>query len=626
MAIATRCPHCETTYTLKDELGGKRVTCKTCRKVFPVPPAPVKAPAPAKQPILDADQLALAVFADEVRVPEPEPEQIKITVKCQHCDHQNVFEGRMAGKNAPCQNEECRKIIKVPALEKAEAKDWRNVAKRPSMAKVEEGALEGAWGNVQTQAVSREAIVHAEADRIEEAEPVSWGKRIAYGLGALGTLLVLVVGVLWVLRMRSEGKQDDAIKLALGYVTPDPKNKTPKLKKPNSALVHLLAGQYEFAHNNAQEAQVQFEKARNSLDAGANSVEQNASLIEVAAGLAALAGSKPDVDAGSRIDWDKDKKLSGNVRTTLGKLPIQSGEDFRDMRAYAFRRLARVLAEAGKPSAAAPLANALCPDSDKAEILAVIGLELMSMGQREEAEKLAKLASTLSVENAPSLIALWLAIAAPDADADKKKAGNRGALKIAPVPVEKGLLTPIMRVGYSEGWARQGNLDKARIWAAKQGKPEERLRALAAVAGVAVEVRKDDVADLEGCAKLIATEMKNARISPWLLIRLVQLSLRAKKPDLAARFAEAIADPGGQAWARYKVLQAKLESEGKQTADWKLADEVGGPDRLAHWLALAALAQHNAEATGPSSVMSEVKKWDDSQKPFAYAGVALAER
>jgi hypothetical protein len=296
------------------------------------------------------------------------------------------------------------------------------------------------------------------------------------------------------------------------------------------------------------------------------------------------------------------------------------------MRAHAFRRLARVLTDAGKPGAVAPLANGACPDEDRAEILAVVGLELMSMGQREEAEKLAKLASTLRVENAPSLIALWLAIAAPDASEEQKKAGNSGALKVAPVPAEKGLLTPVMRIGYSEGWARQGNLDKARTWAARQGKPEERLRALAAVAGVAVEVRKGDSTDLESCAKLIETEMKKSHISPWLLLRLVQLSIRAQKLDLAGKFAEAITEPGGQSWAKYKLLQAKLESEGSQKAEFKLADEVGGPDRLAHWLALATVAQHNAEAAGPSSVMSEVKKWDDAQKPFGYAGVALAER
>ena len=626
MAIATRCPHCETAYTLKDELGGKRVTCKTCRRVFPVPaapPAPVKTAAPAK-PAMDAEQLALSVFADADKKPEPEPEQIKITVKCQFCDFENVFDGRLAGKNAPCQNEECRKIIKVPALVKAEAKDWRNVAKRPSMAKTDEGAPEGAWGNVHTQAVSREAIVHAEADRIEEAEPVSWGKRIAYGLAGLGALLVGVVVVLWLLRMRTEGKQEHAIEQALEYVSSDTKSKTPKLKKPASSLIHLLAGQYRFAHNDAAKAKVEFIAARNTLDAG-SSFEHNAALMEVAAGFGSLAGNKPEVDAGSRLDWEKDK-LNADLRTTLAKLPQQPTEEFRDMRALAFRRLTRVLTEAGKPEAVGPLANAVCPEQDRAEILAVIGLELLSLGQRDEAEKLAKLASTLQPKDAPSPVALWLAIAAPDAPPDKKKAGDAAARKIAPSPEEKGLLTPLMRIGYCEGWARQGNFDKARTWANKPGKPEERLRALAAIAGVAVEVRKGDLADLESCAKLIESDMKNAYISPWLLLRLVRLANRAENPELAAKFAAAISDPGGKAWASYEVLQGKLRAEGKQPAEWTRADEVGGPDRLAHWLACAAMARHNAEAASAASVMSQIKKWDDVKKPFGYAGVALAER
>lgn len=625
MAIATRCPHCETAYSLKDELGGKRVTCRTCRKVFPVPAAPpasVKTAMPAK-PALDAEQLALAVFADEDKQLEPEPEQVKITVKCQFCDFENVFEGRLAGKNAPCQNDECRKIIKVPALVKEQAKDWRNAAKRPSLAKADEGALEGAWGNVQTQAVSREAIVHAEADRIEQAEPVSWGKRIAYSLAGLGALLVGVVVVVWLMRMRTEGKQEDAIERALEYVSTDPKSKTPKLKKPTSALVHLLAGQYRFAHDDAAKAKTEFVAARNQLDAG-NSIERNAALIETSVGLAALGGNKPDVDAGRRLDWEKDK-LTADLRTTLGKLPPQPGEEFRDMRAYAFRRLARVLASADKPGAAGPLANATCPDQDRAETLAVIGLELLSMGQREEAESLAKLASNSQPKDAPSLIALWLAIAAPDASPEKKKAGETAARKIAPSPEEKGLLTPVMRVGYCEGWARQGNLEKARTWADKPGKPEERLRALAAVAGAAVEVRKGDLVDLENCAKLVEGELKNSHVSPWLLLRLVQLANRAENPDLAAKFANAISDAGGKAWAKYEVLQAKLKVEGKQPAEWSRAEEIGGPEQLAYWLALAAVARNNAEAGSPAGVMSEIKKWDDLKKPFGYGGVALAE-
>src|SRR5438045_2660602 len=141
MAIAIRCPHCGKAYSLKDELKGKRVACTNpnCKKVFTVDApaslaascgAPTAAPAkPAPGPA-NVDELAAALFA-ETKAEEVKPEAVTATatatirVKCQHCDHENIFDAKMAGKNAPCQNEECRKIIKVPLPVKADPKDWR---------------------------------------------------------------------------------------------------------------------------------------------------------------------------------------------------------------------------------------------------------------------------------------------------------------------------------------------------------------------------------------------------------------------------------------------------------------------------------------------------------------------
>ena len=615
MAIATRCPHCDTAYTLKDELAGKRVTCKTCRKVFPVvaTPAAVKVPAPAK-PVMDAEQLALAALSEDLRPPEPEPELATITVKCEHCDFENVYEGRMAGKNAPCKNEECRKIIKVPALKKAEAKDWRNVAKRPSLAKVDAGKLEGAWGNVETQAVSREAIVQAEADRIDDLEPVSWSKRIVVLTSAAAVLLVVVAGVLFAIRQRGKGKQDQAMKMALEFVDPDPKNKTPKLKKEPAGLVHLLAGSYEFGRKKPKDAKDHLIAARSGINHGGdNSAERCAALVEVAVLLADLAGNKAEVDQGSRLDYERDK-LNAEIRSTLSMLPRSPGEENRDLHAYAFRRLTRVLAKEDHIAGVVALA-ALVPDDERAEIYAVIGLELITMGHRAEAEKLAPKTSVGQSKGGPSLVALWLAIDTP-----------AKAQAIAPVP-GKDVVSPMSRVGYAEGWARLGRISDARALAWSDGRADDRLRAGAAVAAVVVDKQPSDTTDLEQCAKLLDTELKGRGASAWLLLRLMQLSLQADKLDLGSKFAAAISDSavGLRSWGQYEVLQAHLKAMGKQSADWERVGEVGGPERLAHWMAWAALARHNVGASG-ASVMKTIKGWEDAQKPFGYAGVALAER
>src|SRR5262249_12873939 len=152
-------------------------------------------------------------------------------------------------------------------------------------------------------------------------------------------------------------------------------------------------------------------------------------------------------------------------------------------RVYAFRKLARSMGKSERAAAVGALAS-ITPDEERSEIWAVIGLELLALGQRDEAEKLAKLASGGRKDGASSLIALWLALGSPDAAADKKKLGADKAREIAPVPGgdKEGLVSPAARAGYAEGWARQGNIDKAR-WLASSGKPEESLRAVAALAG-----------------------------------------------------------------------------------------------------------------------------------------------
>jgi len=56
MPIQTQCPHCRTSYTLADNLAGKRVRCRECGDTFPVPadeeperPGAVQARRPAER-------------------------------------------------------------------------------------------------------------------------------------------------------------------------------------------------------------------------------------------------------------------------------------------------------------------------------------------------------------------------------------------------------------------------------------------------------------------------------------------------------------------------------------------------------------------------------------------------
>src|SRR5947207_7707850 len=63
MTIQFQCPHCRQPYKVRDDLAGKKVTCKECKKVVTVP-------APAVDHAV-LDHLAVSALADE---PPPAPE------------------------------------------------------------------------------------------------------------------------------------------------------------------------------------------------------------------------------------------------------------------------------------------------------------------------------------------------------------------------------------------------------------------------------------------------------------------------------------------------------------------------------------------------------------------------
>src|SRR5206468_3383316 len=121
---------------------------------------------------------------------------------------------------------------------------------------------------------SREAIVQAEADRVVEVEPIPWTRRVLIIAAGVAALVVVIAGVLWGLRKRTEEKQDNAMKLALQFVSPDPKSKKPALKREMGGLVRLLAGRHELARNNSKEAKDHLVAARSALDQSGNNTPE----------------------------------------------------------------------------------------------------------------------------------------------------------------------------------------------------------------------------------------------------------------------------------------------------------------------------------------------------------------
>src|SRR5436190_10506055 len=209
MTLKFSCPHCRKAIRVKEELAGKKAKCPACQQVLTIPTvARSSAPAPAKSMTeSDLEAQALAALAEQSKSPSPGAASTKtIDFPCPFCDEKISLSADLAGKRAPCP--ECRRIIKVPLLEKSEPKDWRKVDVRNPLARDLKGepAPEGAWGSaIGGGRVSRQALLEAGALPVikEKWTLRQWTQRVTLGIALA---FVSVIGVWAVLHFGSESR------------------------------------------------------------------------------------------------------------------------------------------------------------------------------------------------------------------------------------------------------------------------------------------------------------------------------------------------------------------------------------------------------------------------------------
>ncbi|MCS6976410.1 MAG: zinc-ribbon domain-containing protein [Gemmatales bacterium] len=233
MAIKFSCPSCKKALAVKDDLAGKQGRCPNCKQVIVIPTAemtgpegrpanPAVASKPAKKSgqerkspsgsKVDLESLAAEVLVEKKQEAPAEPQTVTFT--CPWCDSEVTYGAELAGKQAPCTNPECRRIIKIPALQKTEPRDWRKPEQStlPSGARRDDAPLEGAWGSQHASGASREALIEAKV--IQEREPITVRGWILRGAAAASVLLVIAAGVYFVLSYRSAGREAEALALA----------------------------------------------------------------------------------------------------------------------------------------------------------------------------------------------------------------------------------------------------------------------------------------------------------------------------------------------------------------------------------------------------------------------------
>ncbi len=634
MAIEFNCPHCAHAYRLKDELAGKSATCKTCRNKIVIP-QPVTIPddgpdAMSPEEMAAKEAEARAALADEqAKVEQDEAARI-IPVKCPHCDHEWTELIARAGKNTLCPNPECRQRIKIPEPKDTAAQDWRiKNTKLPEGAKQNFEKLEGVQDAADTKMVGGQALRDADATG-EELEPRPLKQKVMFVLAALGLVAGLVYGVSYLLKSRTESKEDRLIQEAQEeFAKAIPAADAPPETALCSAILFMAGGEHAVRQNDPKklkDAQKQFADARDAIRKAPPGYARNAVAGELAVALLALGGTEQQARDQLRIRWypntDLKARLNERVYTVLDEVRqtlaiVQSAEfDFKN---HLARRLTRELVKREQAFLAVeliPLALFNPPEQDEAK--AVVALEILRADKNSELPR--KVAEDLKTRGAElvkgvptpaSAQTLFLALDIAQSP------------RVASPPTTNPVSDP-SRLAYVGKMLLDNQSDEALKLAQRPASLEGQLRALVLCADWSAE---PDAA-LSVAIGIVAANKGKKEISPASVFRLAQIAAEKGKHDQAKEFAKLITDDGLRAWANGSAVHLRIAAAPKEKADeaWAEPPPVDKPKefRAGHAWGRLWVARQNAKVSGDrSGEVKDVSAWPKVLIPFGKAGVAL---
>jgi hypothetical protein len=544
MAIAFSCSECGKQYKVKDELVGRTVTCKDCDAALRVPAA---SPAPVSPEVENLAIEALAESKSDISLPD------QIEFECPRCVEMVKVDVKFAGKQAQCPA--CKYPVRVPQVTDPKARNWKAADHKPTLAKrVDDPNLVGAWGNTTTSSiVSRDALAEANALKTRRVKPSVISKTMWTVIGVLATAAV-VLGVLLIRSHRTTKHRDDFMARALEIASD---KETPPLV---AAEVRRAAADYRAhdTHPNFVEANKLLIQAQERIPAGEarssyKALERLLILTEIVLSQAQLGGDAVARTPEDRIEWDK---LVGDLRKTMGALVEVREFPMPDGIALAYERLARQVGlNGGKSPVLLVLtgSNVLARPEVQIEPLAAAGLEIWNRGAagRAQAEEFAAAGRSLlnGTQPTPKLIALHVVL-------DKAN-----LLPQASLPTE-GEPSANMRLGFAEGLARRGEIDKARSVAQLPGRIEDRFAAQVLVAANSDAAAANQ--DFEACVSLLEKDWGSRDLPDWPLIRLSQAIGRNKATAVGGRlfgWLQERSPPGPhpqsvRAWAQYELLRS----------------------------------------------------------------------
>jgi tetratricopeptide (TPR) repeat protein len=606
MPIRIKCPKCQTILGVKESLAGKKANCPKCRYMLTIPAptgAPAAPPPPPPKPE-DAEAMALSTFAEEA--PKVAAPVQFVEFECPFCAETVKISAEHAGKQAPCPNPECKRIIKVPLLKADKPKDWRQMDKRgPSMAlRQGENEPEGAWSTAQKSRVSQEALLEADAIPVRR-EPMTTAAKIRLGVIAGMAFCILlggaVAGLAWWNNNRLMGPFNAAV-AATG-----PESKLPTAGK---AALQRGIGEFFLLREDTDKAKEHFQNAYSVFPMPDNKLDAERDVVLIGL-MNVLLDSSADVEAGNKLSW-------GTVKQELGRaLQRISSEESRQsaLREVATRliaakqdELALRLVEETVPQAPAPAAP---PPQDPVD-------------QGEDAPKIAP---QPSAPKRPGALLAAQQVAVLYAVGQKDK-----AIAIADPNTSED--NQVARQGWAEAKARKGEFAEARKIAKTGDNDLHHFEASLAVAllagsqGKTAEAKTNLDDALKALARLKQAQPKNkGHVVPvWLMIELARACAHSDMAKEAKEVIDAMGDDekAARSVAQLELLQVQLEAKKTQDVPPSLVNEImTSKDTAAYWLAMERVARHNTRLGKRSEALAMIDGGDGSSQPFVQLGVAL---
>jgi hypothetical protein len=588
MPIRFKCPNpkCKKGLSVKDELGGKKGICPVCKTPLTIPPRAATA--------AEIEALAAAAFAEEQAAPAETAPVGTIDFDCPFCGEHVEVSAELSGKQAPCPNPECKRIVKVPLLKETKPKDWRQIKTGPTAALMNQPEqLPEAWGTELKTRVSGTALLEAEAVPIE-VEPIGvagWLKRIFYTVTSVAAVLAVVLLIKNNYRRQFEKASINDI---LAFIDKKDPAKEEVLPRPWKGELYRGIVEFYVQDKKPEEANKYFVTAqpllRKDVAKGRDVLPFDVDMIltRLTLTLVDLGGSEQEAI------FDKEKMLFEEVQKRIRRcLDNFSSEDAC---AAALRELAERLR------------------AKKQERLA-IGWARDLHGQRAGGKEMESVFIAQEV-------ALLLG-QSNEAEAHKRLP--------PPNPKKDKDLSPFARRGHVEGLVRQGKVDDAQKLNQTRGKPLHQFQAALAAAAAAVALERPAdaqsfVHDAQALAKNLGRD-----VPAFLRLELVKVTARGDS-DSPEKAREMIASlpKEVQGWAELDLLELSLTNKKEFVPFAEAIKPFPDQNSLPCALAWEALARHNARlglsGQFQEAVQSTLSPPPPRMKPFIILGQLLGEQ